>query len=468
MPLKPIPINKGLFLDIDPVELGATEYAAVLQNLMLSKAGSNVDRPDFTRFAITGAAFPIDGLFFFKGFLVIVTTDRKVYKSTLAGVVTDITGAAILPGTAKPRFIDDGTIVLIIGGGTPLEWNGAGNCALATGTPPDSEFIEYLDGYFIAALEDSNEMRWAGPADRTIWSAGNFFSKEGRPDNIASLFVLFRELWVLGTDTVECFQNFGDSMVPFERTFFIDRGCSAPRSVVEANNTLYFLDDERHFVRMDGRTPIFISDALDTVLKDSAFVVDDCFGQKIEIDGFYLIVWVFPSEERCFVHDFRTGEWFEWSSLIGQVEKQIAINCHVHAKAWSKHLVGDPRTGTVWEFTRSAKGTASAPLRRTRRTGFYDHGTGRRKRSNYYLVHVLRGQGTPGGVEPFFELRINDDNGGWSDPIQCPLGFAGANQEAMRIHAGGIYRKRQLEVTTSDAVDFKLIKLEEDVEIMQS
>jgi hypothetical protein len=470
MPLKEISLKKGVYLDVDPLELANPDYAAKLTNLMLAKSGANVDRPDLVQFGTTGQAFGIQGLAVFKTFSVAVSKDRRIYQIDVTGAVTDITGASPLAGTSRPVFDSDGTYLAIAGGDIPKVWDGVNPCTDMPGAPPPMTHISYLDGYWLSFNEDSNVIQWAGPTapTRAVWGAGNYFSKEGLPDNIVAQKVLLREFYAIGTDSMETFQNFGDSSVPFGRTFFIDRGISAPYSVVQADNTLFFLDSERHFVRLEARTPIFISNELDAVLKDPAFIVGDCFGMKIEIDGFYLIAWVFPTQKRAFVYDFALKEWAEWNSFVDGNEGMVPINCHCYVQGWGKHLVGDPNTGIIYQLTRKAKGTAVQPLRRVRRTGHYDFGIGARKRSNYYLFHVLRGTGTPGDTEPFFEVRVNDDNGGWTDPVQVGLGYPGDPQAPIRVQLRGIYRKRQLEISTTAAVDFRIIKVEENIEVMES
>ncbi len=468
--IKPIPINKGVYLDLNPVEITSTEYATVLKNLILSKSGANVDRPDLTPFATTGSSLGITALNYFNNFLVAIDSGGQIYKITIDGTVTNITGAGPLLGTSRAQFAQDGFFLAIAGGLAPKVWDGIDNCIDMPGSPPNLRFIDYLDGYWIAFQIDTQLFQYAGPTadERLVWGADDFFSAEGTPDVCLSQWNLNRELYAIKQQSMETFQDFGAVSDPFQRTFFIDRGTIAPYSIVQADNTLWFLDNERHFVKLVNRVPTFISDAIDKVLKDPTFVVEDCFGMKIEIDGFYLIAWVFPTMGRTFVMDYRTGEWAEWNSFVDGKEVTVNIGAHYYVQAWGKHMVGDPSTGTIYELTRSAKGTVASPLRRVRRTGQYDHGMGTRKRSNFYLFHMLRGQGTPGQPEPVFEVRVNDDSKGWSDPVQIGLGFLGEEQAPIRVRLGGIYRKRELEITTTAPVDFSLVKLEEDVEEMAS
>lgn len=469
MPLLPIPINKGTFQNVDAFELTSPEYAADFRNFVLTDAGSNIDRPGLNQFAAVGS-YPVQGLTFFSNHLVAVTSsDRKIWKIDSSGTVTDITGTA-LGGSARPVFADDGTYLAIAGGAAPRSWTGSGNTALLAGSPPDCKFISYLDGYWITHLIDDQEFRWAGPTEsaRGTWNSANFFQAEGLPDNLKAQAVLLRELYAFGAESVEIFQNFGGTSTPFQRTFFINKGIIAPYSIVEADNTLFWLDSDRRFVMMQGRTPVQVSTPFDRVIKDMT-TIDDCWGVALNIGAFYLIAWTFPTEERTLVYDYKLKEWYEWDGFVDGGTDRFKMHSYTFAKAWNRHFVGDPVRGIVWELSFDNKVDGSNTLRRLRRSGQIDHGTSKRKRSNYYQLDVKRGVGTPGGTEPRLLMRVNDDGKGWKDYVSIPLGFTGERQTPIRVPGlRGIYRKRQIEFYMTDPYELSIRSLQEDVEEMES
>lgn len=466
--LKPIPINQGSFQNVDELEHGDGGTAHVFKNLLINDAGSNVNRPGLEELCDLGSSPPI-GMTFFMNKLVVVTTDRNIYSISEDGSTTDITGTA-LAGGSRPSFASDGTYLAIAGGGAPRRWSGSGNTELMPGSPPDCAFISYLDGYWITHLIDDQEFRWAGPTSsaRESWSSANFFQAEGLPDSVFSQFVHLRELYAFGTQSVEIFYNYGDSSVPLKRTFFIDTGISAPQSVVQADNTLLWLDNNRRFVTMSQRTPVIISSPFDRVIKNFS-VASDCFGYKIDIEGFYLIVWVFPSEGRAFCYDYKAKYWSEWDGFSTGQSDLMRMNAYAYAKEWNKHFIGDPEDGKIYQLSRNFNDDDGGIRRLIRRTGQIDHGSGIRKRSNKYLFHVKRGVGTPGETEPVMQVRVRDDGGEWTEPVMVGLGYPGELQEPIEVSdLSGIYRKRQLEIQVTDSVEFVLNKLEEDVQPMVS
>lgn len=469
--LQPIDISKGAFTAVEGTELPQGGYATELRNLLINKAGSNVDRPALSAFASCGG-YPVMGLFYFRPANVVVAVtnegaSRKVWSITEAGVTTDITGTA-LTGSSRPVFASDGTYLAIAGGGAPIQWSGSGTTAALAGSPEDTTHIAYLDGYWILPLLSDQELRWAGPTavSRSTWNSANFFQAEGLPDNISAITVLLRELYCFGPESTEIFQNFGDTSTPFRRTFFLERGIIAPYSLTEADNTLWWLDNKRDFVRMEGRTPVIKSEPIASVIKGFT-TVSDCFASRIEIGGFHLIVWTFPTEERSFCYDYQNDSWAEWDGFVDGATARLPINAHVYVPEWNRHLVGGISAGQIYTLSFSNKADGSNVLRR-KRVIAYDWGTSRRKRSEYYLFHVRKDVATASTTAPVFQVRVNDDKKGWSEPQLIALGTLGSNQTPIRVRAGGIYRRRELEITMTDPVAFSITRLEEETTPMES
>jgi len=465
--LKPIPINLGAYKNVDALEHGDGGTAHELKNMLITETGANVHAPGLSEFVDLGDS-SVNGMTFFGNRLVVVTEARKIYSVSQSGGATEITGTA-LTGGSRPAFAEDGTYLAIVGGGSGRRWSGSGDTGLMPGTPPSSTFVSYLDGYFLLNLINDQEFRWAGPtsAAREIWNSSNFFQAEGLPDRVLAQAVLLREFYSFGEKSTEIFYNYGDSSVPFKRTFFMDIGIIAPYSLLQADNTLWWLDNNRRFVTMSQRTPVEVSTPFDKVIKGFNSV-SDCFGYKVDIEGFYLIVWVFPSEGRTLVFDYKNRYWSEWEGFVSGTSSRINFNSYVFSPVWNLHFAASNTDGKIYRLSRDFLDHDGEPRKLVRRTGYIDHGTGSRKRSNYYLFHVKRGVGTNGETEPLMQIRCRDDGGDWSEPEIIGLGFPGCDQEPTRVHLGGIYRKRQIEVQVTDAVEFDWNKLEEDVELMVS
>lgn len=471
MPLVPIPIDKGVYKNVDSTSVATPQIATDLKNIVIDDTGANIDRPGLaaTPFGQTGAAHGLVGIKYFEAAdrVIMVDSNRSIWSMDEDGVTTNI-GTTSLAGTAGRAIIeDDGEYVAVAGGGQMQRWNGTGLTGTFSGSPPDTTHIGYLDGYWVSPLLDDQENRIAGPTAvaRTTWSTGDFFSAEGLPDTIRAQAVLLRELYSFGRRSAEIFQNFGGAN-PFQRTFFVDRGIAAPYSLIKWDNSLSWLDNERRIVRLEGRTPVQISAPIHKIISDYG-TVDDCWSAYMQLGGFDLVMYVFPTEGTAWAYNPKRQEWYEWDGFTGPSQDRFPMGAHVFVEPWNKNLIGDPYTGIIRELTFDAKVDGDKVLRRMRRMR-YKHGTGNRKKSNYYLFHVKTGVGTSGGTEPVFEVRVNDDNKGWSNWKQVPLGFPGAKQEPLRVRMGGIYRERQLEFQMTEPYEFALTAIEEHIEVMSS
>lgn len=467
MPDITLQFTKGVLKDVDATELSSPEFAPESRNLLITEAGSLKGRPGLLPFSSIGS-YGVIGLKYFNGMVFAVTADRRMYSISEQGAVSNVTGA-VLEGTSRPVFETDPSFLAIAGGGEPRTWSGSGDTVAMAGTPIDTTHIAFLDGYWLLNKLDDQEIHWAGPtaAARLVWDANNFFSAERYSDKATALGVLNREFWVWGPKSTECFQNLGDSVVPFRPAFALERGIGAIHSTVIADNTFWILDNERHFVQYQGKTPVNISTPkIDKFLRGLG-TVSDCWGSRIDIGGNFLICWTFPSAEKSFVYDYRRQDWHEWDGFRFGLSDRFRAHSHLYVEAWNKHLVGDFRAGMIWELSDAAFSDGDQPRRILRRTGYLDHGTGHRKRNKSYLFHVKRGVGT-GSIEPVFTVRFRDDGGQWGQPRTIGLGLTGDNNHTAKIVNTGIYRKRQIEITMTDAAEFLLTKVEEDVEPLNS
>lgn len=467
MPIVPIPLTGGAYTNMDKQEIANPEFSIALDNALLNIVGSNVGRPGLSNFTTVGGS-PIIGTKYFNSVIVAVTADRQIHQINSAGVVTNKLGSGgLLGGTGIPVFATDGTYLAVAGGGFPQRWDGAvaTGFEIMPGGPFQTTHIVYLDGYWMTF--NGEDIVWAGPTalSRDIWSAANFFQAEGRPDAPNALVVLQRELFIFGEKTTEVWSNFGDVSVPFRRVFFMDIGTVAPLSITQAESTLVFLDDRRRFSFFNGRQPQVVSFPFDKQVQQLG-TVSDCIGHTINIDGHYLVVFSLPTEAKTFVFDYTSQKYIgEWYGFDDSVESRFRMSGYSFFESQNKHYVGDYDNGTVWELSLNNHSDGTVARRVLRRTGEIDHGTGNLKRNIWYRFHLKRGVGNAAVTHPVMSVRFRDDGKPWSNPVHVSMGAVGDDESTYMIHNTGMYRKRQIEVSCTDAVEFKLIKVEENVDL---
>lgn len=485
MSLVELDISKGLYSNQPKEQTKKTPYASKLHNLFTTEAGAQVDLPGFAAFGqVLSTPFsqiPINGLYGFKNRLVAVNTSGQIYSFNETGAYNKLTTNTEstngpLQGQLRPSFCDDGSYVYIANGEEAKRWDGsAGLVTHLGGTPPQLVDIVLLDNYLIGLLPNSQRMEFAGPAaaDRAAWDSSNFFEAEGLSDEGKKLAVANRQLFCFGEESTEVFFNFGDDTTPFQRMAdgFIESGVGTARfSVVKYDNTLYWFDHERRFVRLEGRTPKMISGPIAKELKNLG-VVSDCWGEALELQGDFYIQWKFPNEGKGFLYNVLTSEWST---------HDLGWNCIGYQKRWKRHFAGSASYGLVRElsfdtqqdmphagdFAETPPEFETNTIQREMRR-LFTHGTGREKRSRYYRLDLERGHGSQvsSDVEPFLEMRVNDDKKGWTKFVKVGLGRIGDSEESIMVtELAGRYRTRELHMRCQAEVPFSLNGLHEFVE----
>lgn len=167
-------------------------------------------------------------------------------------------------GTSTGRctmIFNDNDEVMISDGALLYWWNGV-TLALVTNT---SAFIpgnlSYLNGYGIVNSVGTDQFFITGANDFSTIDPLDFATAESNPDALQTTFTDHNEIWLVGTQTIEIWQDTGGSDFPFQAitTAKIERGSPAPYSVAADDNTVIMLCDDLIVYRFEGYRPSRIS-----------------------------------------------------------------------------------------------------------------------------------------------------------------------------------------------------------------
>lgn len=474
MPISEIPISKGVFKTQHGRALRNSEFASDLVNLFIGPAGENFDRPTLALHTTIDST-EIIGTASFAGLLVFVTLDRKVYTVDLAGNVTDITGST-LPGAARPTFTYDKDALYIAGGGAPLKWQGIGTTtALLGGTPPDMTHIVYLDGFLIGnrqlVAENFKVIQFSEYETPETWTGTNVFSAVADPDPLQGLAVSQRELYAVGQKTTEVWQNVGSYPVPFARAFVWQYGTPAPYSICSADNSVFFIDQDHRIMRIVGRQPMRMSEAIENELFKYE-TVTDCWSSSFTWKGSIHVLFVFPTAQKAWSVNLANNQWTQWYGYDNGLSR-VRINSLFYLEDSGRVFAGDYQTGKVWEFSDTEKTDAEGVFKRVRKFSHRDLGGSIRKQSNMVRINLERNvapeyEGTTSQTNPTLELRWKDDNRPWSEWRRASLGERGERKYYAEFRRLGIYRTRQYELQISDPAELNMVSVETEEEAMAS
>ena len=197
-----------------------------------------------TQFQIN--TFPSRGMLQAGENLYIVVKD-KLYSVSKIWVITEL--GTIDTSAGRVSMAYSGTQLMLVDGTNGYVYTEETGvfAQITDGDFPGANVVQFIDGFFIFNVPDSNQFMLTNIYDGLTIDALDIASAEGSPDKIMTLVANHRELWVLGEYTTEVFYNAGTPF-PFQRIggAFIERGIAARWSAAKLDNSLFWLSrDEK-------------------------------------------------------------------------------------------------------------------------------------------------------------------------------------------------------------------------------
>jgi hypothetical protein len=292
---------------------------------------------------------PIRGLWEHNGYLYVVSANT-FYQVNSAWVAT---AKGTVDGTGLVSMADNGTQIMIAASPKGYIYNTLTGVfgQIADQDFPGASVVDYLDGYFVFIQPNSQRMWVTALLDGTSIDPLDFASAEGDPDNIVSMIVDHREVWLFGNSSTEVWYNAGLPDFPLARIqgAFNELGCAARYSVAKMNNQIYWLGKDPR-----GQGIVYVANGYQGQRVSTHAVewqiqqygdLSNAIGYTYQQDGHSFYVLVFPSVGKTWVYDAATGAWHEragwddsWTRYLGQT--QVFFN--------GKNLLGDYENGNIY------------------------------------------------------------------------------------------------------------------------
>lgn len=335
--------------------------------------------------------------------------------------------------------------------------------------------VGYCDGFFIVLIANSEEFYVSAPLNAFDWTTNGNTIVSVFPDNVVSMLVDHREIWLWSPTRATVYYDSGN-IFPFDVVpgGYIEAGCGAQFSPVKIGNTIIWLGaDDRGanvFWRAQGYTPARVSDhALEYALS-SYKKTSDCIAFAYQYEGHDFYVAYFPTADKTWVLDLSTMRWHQrgfWNEAAGFFTA-ARYQCHTYNPVWNKHLVGDWRTGLVYEMKNPVLVNGAwqfcddngSPIRRERTS---PHVTNEQKWifHDVLQLYVEAGLGPQPPLEdgdgnprdPQVWLSWSDDGGHtWSNEYSRGIGQTGNYRKRVRWTRLGRSRDRVYKIAYSDPV----------------
>lgn len=380
-----------------------------------------------------------------------VTTDGRVYRLT---PTVERVGTVTLSGSFRPVFTpfqatstSAKSIILADGGAVMTLGLAPTSLAALGGDPPYFKFIDTVDTRVIGCGHNSIGFRWSDLENPASWPAANNNSVLGDGEIILNFKVLRRNLYFFKTKSIEIWSNIGGTQV-FSRQVYIEKGIGAAYSLVQANDTFYWLNNDWEFCALEGISPKVISLRYGKEIRDSS--------DKADIYGFdftaeRLIRWFAPSSNKCFVYDYVTNIFSEDNAWNG-TWLRMPINSYMERSG--EAYIGDLEpTGKVYRWSRDYLDDNGQDIRLYRKFAAPLGENGGEYRANRLRFRIKRGNGTNTEMEPKAIVAWRIDQGErLTEDID--LGAVGEHDPYVDVFNLGIGREIELEIIETDAVDY--------------
>jgi hypothetical protein len=322
--------------------------------------------------------------------------------------------------------------------------------------------VDIVDNYFVYNRPDTQQFG-ASSVLSPISPALSFSSKDGAPDDLVTLIVDHREIYLLGETSSEVWVDQGTIPFPFTRIpgTSTQHGIAAPFSVARFGNSFAYLSrnnrGQAQVVQMNGYVPQRISThAVENTLTNKD--VSDAIAWTYQLEGHEVYVISFPALNLTWCYDNASGMWHKWlyTNNQGQYERARGNCCAVFQ---GLVMVGDYANGKVYKLDKTNYTDDGQHVRRLRRaphlvTDF------QRQYFDELQIQFQPGVGTVNGSaeNPQAMLRWSNDGGStWSNEHWTSIGRMGKYANRAIWRRLGTARDRVFEVSISDPVNAVIV-----------
>lgn len=322
--------------------------------------------------------------------------------------------------------------------------------------------VDIVDNYFVYNRPDTQQFG-ASAALSPISPALSFSSKDGAPDDLVTLIVDHRELYLLGEVSSEVWIDAGTSPFPFQRIpgTSTQHGIAAKFSVARLGNSFAYLSrnirGQAQIVQMNGYVPTRISThAVENSLTNQ--VVSDAVAWTYQLEGHEVYVISFPTINLTWCFDVASGMWHKWlyTNNLGQYERARGNCC---AQFQGLVMVGDYANGKIYKLDPLNYTDDGQHVRRLRRA---PHLVADFQREYFDELQIQFqpgvGNSTGDGTNPQAMLRWSDNGGStWSNEHWTSIGLIGKYANRAIWRRLGTARDRVFEVSIADPVKAVII-----------
>lgn len=317
--------------------------------------------------------------------------------------------------------------------------------------------LGFIDSYIVFLANNGREFyncdsqinSGQGPI---TFTQGTEFPREFGTDLFTGMIVDHRTVVMFGTLTSEVYIDTGNATnSPFSSApnNFMQMGCANGETVVQQDQSVFWLANDLTVRRMSGITPIRVSNhGIESILEQA--YINDAYAFSYSIGGHLFYALTLPTQGRTLIYDCTTTEWHERSSYgLPYWRPFCSIN------AYGMWLVGDSKSGKIGYldtsvFTEWGDSISSTWIHQPVYSGH--------NRLRHIRLEVVLGTGASTILGPGFNPQLTlkfSDNGGntWRTMPTKFLGESGHYQVRAVWWRLGMSRERVYQFVLADPVE---------------
>lgn len=314
------------------------------------------------------------------GQYLVVVSGNSAYALNTAMTPTII---GSMPGSGQVSISDNvttanGLTAYIVNGTNRYTWvasTGVFTQLPATDGPwTGANVCEVVDNYNI--YNQPGTQNWGATDLGSSLSANAYYgAKDGAPDNLVSLIVDHRQVYLLGEFTTEVWTDIGNVIpgiisFPFQRVpgTMVQHGIAAQFSVARFAEAFMFVSQDQRGQSIIGMIAGYQFQRVSTHAVEQSLVdktISDAIAWTYQIEGHEFYVVTFPSADLTWVYDLASQAWHKWLSFSGGEFHRHRSNCGTNFAG--KIIIGDYQNGMLYQLSNTVYTDADQPIRRLRR-----------------------------------------------------------------------------------------------------
>jgi len=206
---------------------------------------------------------------------------------------------------------------------------------------PPANAVSFIDGFYVFNQRGTGVFYILRD---DVFDPTEIATAEAAPDNIITLLVDHREIWLFGSVSLEVWFNAGLADFPFQRLqgAYIEKGIAGSQLATKCNNTVYWVGHDRIVYMASGYQPIPISsNAVHLALAEEPNIEESTLYSYTQ-EGHNFIVINLKDKKSTWVFDTTTRQWSErGTNAFGRYPADIvAKNNGVDVMIEGKPVVG--------------------------------------------------------------------------------------------------------------------------------